>query len=290
MTTASFTYPQQHFIDTEPFALRYAVLTQAVLAYLAAGQLGRMLKTTQTILRLVRVFARVDAHNILLRRKLAMLANRAWRERVLSDLGGMRKLELWEAAQQRSAAQIRPRLTDNEDITQPWLYTPERIAESERLKAHARKCMRASLHPNIVRDRVKVDFDGLFRLAPIPKGASRMRRVKVYTQNSITDYHWNPIPYAKDKGFGPAPVWPAEFYAAMSIEARSDHNRTSHDYTDGTITTERRSRQTSGIKTSNGKISDIKEDVRDERNHKMVIPLHIALPRATYRTIFENPV
>ena len=285
MTTASFTYPQQHFIDTEPFALRYAVLTQAVLAYLAAGQLGRMLKTTQTILRLVRVFARVDAHNILLRRKLAMLANRAWRERVLSDLGGMRKLELWEAAQQRSAAQIRPNPTNNEDVTQPWLYTPERIAESERLKAHARKCMRACVHPNIVRDRVKVDFDGLFRLAPIPKGAARTRLEKVYTQNSIVDYRWNPIPFAKDKSFGPASVWPAEFYAAIEIEARSDHNRASR-----TIITERRSRQTSDIKTSNGKISDIKEDVRDERNHKMVIPLHIALPRATYRTIFENPV
>ena len=44
------------------------------------------------------------------------------------------------------------------------------------------------------------------------------RRVKVYTQNTIVDYDWNNIPFAKDTGFGPASVWPAEFYAAMVAE------------------------------------------------------------------------
>jgi len=78
MTTTTFTHPQQHLaacranscIDTAPFAVRYAVLTQAVLTFLAAGQFGRMLRCSQTVLRLVRAMTKIEAQNILLRRKV----------------------------------------------------------------------------------------------------------------------------------------------------------------------------------------------------------------------------
>ena len=70
-----------------------------------------------------------------------------------------------------------------------------------------------------MRDRVKMDFEGEFRLAPLPRGERAARQLRVYTANSISDYDWNPIPFATETGFGPAAVWPAEFRAAKDIEA-----------------------------------------------------------------------
>ena len=226
MKTATLDYPTYtlRFIDTTPFAARYQLLCASIMLFIEAGQIARVLRLTHKGRRLVRAFTQLDRHNILLQRKLNMLSNAAWRERVLQELGGLRKLKLWEAAKKRIEARIKARqetprkAAPIREQTPAWLLTPERIAESERLKAHARLCGRATAHPLILRDRVKMDFDGMFRLAPLPRGPRRKRRVKVYTQNTIVDYDWNNIPFAKDTGFGPASVWPAEFYAAMAAE------------------------------------------------------------------------
>jgi hypothetical protein len=98
-----------------------------------------------------------------------------------------------------------------------------------------------------------MDFAGEFRLPPLPRAPRGQRQIKVYTANSITEYDWNNIPFAKKTGFVPACVWPAEVFAAMEAETgildeQSDHNRANYNHVSDTITTERRSRKTSVIK------------------------------------------
>jgi len=128
------------------------------LAMVIAGRFRVSGRLAHKVVRLVRALTQCEAHNIHLTRKLDMLLNKPWREQVLKELGGLRKLKLWEAARDRIQAI---------------------------LKAHARLCGRATAHPNIVRDRCKVDFDGLFRLAPLPRGERAKGQVKVYTRRGL---------------------------------------------------------------------------------------------------------
>lgn len=219
MKTATLPLPRLRFIDTAPLVAHYDVLAQAMLTFILAGQYLQSMPIAQKIVRLVRVASKLEAHNVQLRLKLDMLSNAPWRERVLKDLGGLRKLKLWEACKARIEARSAARVKEVARKGPSWLYAPERIAESERLKARKRKVFRANQHPRIVRDRYKVDMEGEFRLAPLPRGERTPRQIRIYTQNTIIDYDWNPIPFQKEKGFGPAYVWPVEFYAAMAIEA-----------------------------------------------------------------------
>lgn len=219
MKTSSPTPPKYHFIDIAPLGAQYAALTASMLSLIEAGHMRRVLTLMPQLMRLIRRFRICDTHNYLLALKLEMLAHRPWRECVLKELGGIRKLALWEAARKRIIAR-RSHPPKTKPAAQPaWLYTPERIAESERLKARVRMCGRASAHPRIFRDRVKVDFCGLFRLAPLPKGPQTTRQIRVYTAETISDYDWNPMLLAKEKGFPPAEIWPAEFHAAAQAEA-----------------------------------------------------------------------
>lgn len=296
MKTASLTYPPPRLIDTAPLAARYDVLTRAILAFIAAGQMSRVLRLSRKVVRLVRVFTALERENVLLRRKLAMLTDKSWRERVLKDLGGLRKLGLWEAATARIEARLEnpptPARLSISEQTPDWLLTPERLAESERLKAHARNCKRASAHPLIFRDHCKMDFDGLFRLAPLPRGVRIAGRVRVYTQNSIVDYEWNPIPYAKVEGVGPASLWPAEFYAAEAAEAAerevdtiSLSSRASPKDADGGSTVR-------GCTVTFDPPSSHFGFVRDDkdRNTLTTRPLRLALPPKTYQALIEWPV
>ncbi len=179
-------------------------------------------KLAHRIVRVVRILTKLEAHNLHLKRKLQMLSHKHWRDLVLKELGGMRKLKLWEAAQKRAMRRIaesaekphKPAPTQDP----PWLYTAERMAESERLKARVRMCARACRPGGIVRGPYKVDFDGQFRLPPLPRRERAARQMKIYTQATISDYEFNAIPFEKELGFGPAIVWPVEFYAAIAIE------------------------------------------------------------------------
>ncbi len=222
MKTASLTYLPPHLIDTAPLTARYEVMVAAIVSFMTAGRYGDVLRYSHKLRRLVRVFTRLDAQNILMRRKLAMLSDKSWRERVLNDLGGMRRLKRWEATKARleNRTGSAPKTLTPQDPA--WLLTPERIARSERLKARARANGRAGAPEGVFRDRVKMDFDGLFRLAPLPRAPREARQVRVYTENTLVDYPWNNIPFATETGFGPATVWPVEFYAAMAAEANSE--------------------------------------------------------------------
>ena len=217
--TLSYTYPNLRFIDTAPLVSRFDVLAQAILAFTIAGQYLASMRAARKVIRLVRVVTKIEAHNAHLRLKLDMLSNKPWRDRVLKELGGVRKLKLWEAAKARIEARTAAPVKRPKPQGPAWLYTAERIAESERLKARKRACARASHNPLIMRDKCKLDFEGQFRLAPLPRGERAARQMRVYTQNTIIEYDWNPVPFQEEKGFGPACVWPVEFYAAMKIEA-----------------------------------------------------------------------
>lgn len=290
MKTASLTHPPLRLIDTAPLAARYAVLTQAIFAFIAAGRMGRVLRLSQKVVRLVRVFASLERENVLLRHKLEMLTDKSWRERVLRELGGLRKLGLWEAAKARIEESLEnppePARLSVSEQTPDWLLTPERLAESERLKARVRKCMRASAHPLIFRDRCKMDFDGLFRLAPLPRGARVSGRVRVYTQNSIADYEWNPIPYAKIEGLGPASLWPAEFHAAEAVEGE-DKGEMNAFHSPRCITGPI---SQTNPQTPKAEMDPVRQ--RDEWKGGSIptLPLRLALPPKTYQALFEWPV
>ena len=223
MKTSSSTPPAYHFIDIAPLAARFDMLMASIMVFIDAGRMLPLIRVTQDVRQLVRHVKQFEAHNYLLTRKLDMLLDPAWRRRVLKELGGMRRLKSWEKAAARNLSGIKSPAREPGPI---WLYTNARRAESERLKAHVRKCARACVSPGVLRDKIRVDFEGEFRLAPIPKGKGFARQEKIYTQGSICDYVFNAMPFYAHKTYGPATVWPAEFRAAAKAEAAILEQRT----------------------------------------------------------------
>jgi len=146
-----------------------------------------LLLSSHDVNQVIRLFIKFETQNTQLKMKLKMLLCKPWRTRVLKQLGGMRRLRSWEAAAARNA-KPRKETGHNFDAEPIWLDTLERRAESERLKEHVKKCARACVSPNVVRDRIRMDFEGEFRLAPIPQGKRHARQEKIYTAGSICDY------------------------------------------------------------------------------------------------------
>ena len=299
--TIAQTYPSPHLIDTAPLSARCDYLTQAILAYITAGHMGLVLRYSQKLLRLIRVHNRLTGANILVRRKRDMLRNSAWRRRVLWGLGGREKLRRWDEINARFMPRLETKSAESlngygpVDTPPAWLNTPERIAESERLKAKVRKIRRATVHPHIVRDRVRTDFDALFRLPPLPRKTRLPGAIKIYTQQTIGDYDWNPIPFAKETGFGPACVWPAEFYAAMI----ADGEMTEAEYASlsSVIPHEMRSiddaRPNPEIQTTGlgpGSHCLLQRKTQKVRDDNVVLSLRDALPPESYRALFEDPI
>ena len=209
-------------IDVAPLVERYQLLMMLFHAMLSAGRPKAVLAVSRRIARLVRAYVKVATHNTHLARKVEMLLNPAWRSRVLEDLGGYETLYRWDEAvsraQMRQQGNFAPQRHTNPEPV--WMREPERIAESERLKAHARDCASACVNPRTLRDAYKVDRDGLFRLAPLPRlrGEGASRKAVIYTAQTIGDYRFNAVPIYRPDGLGPAPVWPIEFYAAIGIK------------------------------------------------------------------------
>ena len=228
----TYSHPHTTFkrIDTAPIEARLLLIHSLVMRLLAMGLTKRLLPLAQKMRRLARVLARASAHNNHMENKLAMLRSPLWRERVLRDLGGMARLKLWDAAMLRARG-VLPSTRQNTLPAKPepvWWRSPERIAESERLKARFRLCMDAALQPRIFRDPYKMDFDGQFRLAPIPRRGAigshlpPLYASRIYSRVDICEYNYDAIPVQKPKDFGPAMVWPLEFYAAITLEVEGD--------------------------------------------------------------------
>jgi len=205
------------FIDTASMVAAYERLCAMVPLILAHPTARGLLENARKAGHLVREFTQAEFSNYQRGLKLDMLSHGPWRERVLKELGGEAKLTAWDAAQERYASRKETSLP--EVVPSAWRKTPERLAEEERLKAHARKCARATAHPRIFRDPFRVDFEGQFRLAPLPR-LSTPRRDPAAVPFAIEDYNYDGTPIAKMSGFdAPVTVWPVEFRAAARLEA-----------------------------------------------------------------------
>jgi len=105
-----------------------ALCGAGILAMVIAGRFRVSGRLAHKVVRLVRALTRCETHNIHLKRKLEMLSHKSWREQVLKELGGMRKLKLWEAAKagiedRRANPPRQERLSVSEQIP-GWLLTP----------------------------------------------------------------------------------------------------------------------------------------------------------------------
>lgn len=296
------------YIDIAPLGERYRLMTAAMLALAEAGQMAKLLKLSKGVVRLVNVYTRLQTHNTFLTRKLNMLSDKPWRERVLKELGGMRKLTLWDSAKARIEARRKAK-RDTEIQTPPksaWLYSEDRLAESERLKALAREFARAAVHPNIVRDRCKMDFEGEFRLAPLPRGPRQTKATpsqpRVYTQQSISEYHFNPLPFAPETTLGPAPVWPEEFYLAIEADEIANLSEAAIPKMKPAakppvkFVGNRRERRRlkaeakSGSKSPLAPIRPVTHVKTDRWSHVPRVPVHLVIPQKTYERIFGLPL
>jgi len=211
-------------IDASPLTARFTALMGIFSLLLTLGRAREMLSVSRRIARTVKAYVKVATHNAHMERKLEMLLNPAWRTRVLDDLRGLDALHRWDEAvtraQLRREGYLAPRRERRGRCAPPiqeepsWWRTPERIAESERLKAHKRDCARACANPLTLRDPYKMDRDGLFRLAPLPRQKEpqehsedgAIRQPVIYSAQTIGDYSFDAAPVFRAEGFGPAPV------------------------------------------------------------------------------------
>ena len=220
--TARFTPPRLGFIDTSPLRLQVSVLLTSLMAFATAGKFSAVVKASLAMRRAYKSIMRADIHNRNLERKLHMLACRAWRARVLSDLGGLCKLALWDAAMKRAA--IRTSLHGSPHLSRlpaaPGKPAPAwRQAKEALRRVHIRDCAKACANPRIVRDPFRVDFEGEFRLAPLPRLSVRGRRGVILSDGP--DYDYDAMRRVQFRGVrSVAVVWPCEFYAAMRLKRR----------------------------------------------------------------------
>ena len=115
----------------------------------------------------------------------------------------------------RLPSQRRARPVQSEPV---WWRSPEHIAQSEALKAHARLCAKACAPQGTYRDPFKMDREGQFRLTPLPRLLSgQPRKAVIYTQLTISDYNYNAVPVYRPQ-IGPASVSPFEFIAAARMD------------------------------------------------------------------------
>ena len=288
------------YIDAKPLEARYLALIALIKTYIDIGRHREMERASYRMARTVKAYIKVLTHNDLLTRKLDMLANPIWRARVLKDLGGLRKLKLWDKAFQRAQGdlpkrRVAPRPKDPEPV---WWRTTERMALSERLKAHARRCAKACLSDGTYRDPYKLDCDGMFRLAPLSRRSSKTKRqLTIYSKQTIGEYEYNAIPVYKPDGLGIATVWPMEFYAAMALEAE-DQSAAAKDVIPHTciLAQQKTDPGPAGlalVRDDNSEDPEDKDewyDIIDDMIDKDMNVLANFIGINTYRYVFENPV
>lgn len=209
--------------DTAGLLGVYSRLIVMVKVLASVGDFSGVLDTALKLRRAAKALTTARARAAAIDRKWKMLLCPAWRERVISDLGGRHKLRLWDAAMKRAIVREHDhsrlwKPTPPEPLAQ--IDTPEkdaaRMAETDR-RDHIRKCARACANPQILKDPFRVDQDGLFRLPPVPRNMSGAGR----SHASPQDYTYEPRRLTKLSGYAaPAMIWPAEIYAVERMEAQ----------------------------------------------------------------------
>ena len=236
-------YDLPSFIDMAP--LEAAMRGLCVLLGLVIAQGGKprlMDKVSRQILAAVKALTSAGYHNIRADRKLSMLASPSWRARVLRDLGGIAVLERWERimAKRREAMDA---MLGGGPSYEPRTYPSEaqRLARAANLKkaklALFRKRFQQACRdtfkrrsfdapsydgfgPNTLVDRVKVDQEGEFRLAPLKRVASNAQQDKTAKHQNQTIKERGPKVYYSD--LDPIALYPAEFYAAQKVDAEME--------------------------------------------------------------------
>jgi len=204
-------------IDIAPLEVHYMAVIAGLQALVLAGCSGRrVLSASRQIHAVIRALIKANIHNHHAQQKIAMLLNPKWRTRVLRELGGSRKLGLWmrrvmRLDEHQTKRRVRP------EVEPVWWRSPERIAQSEALKAHARLCARACVHHGTFRDPYKMDREGQFRLAPLPRTSAQPRQAVIYSELTISDYNYSAVPVYKPE-FGTICVTAFEFIAAVQMD------------------------------------------------------------------------
>ena len=207
---------QEPLPDLAALAAHYTRLITVLNVFVLTGNFSGALKKSVEIGRAARALIKGKVRVASEQAKAKMLRCPGWRARVIADLGGTRKLALWNAAMGRAIARERSLRTSWEkpQAAQPApVITPATIAAAKReaaRRAHIRDCAKACANPRIFKDPFRVDQDGLFRLPPVP-------RVPMTGSRPATpcDYAYDARKLTKLTGaFAPAMVWPIEFYIA----------------------------------------------------------------------------
>ena len=235
-------YDLPYFIDMAP--LEAAMRGLCVLLGLVMAQGGKprlMDKVSRQILAAVKALTSAGYHNIRADRKLSMLASPTWRARVLRDLGGIAVLERWERIMAKRRAAMDAMLGGGPSY-EPRTYPSEaqRLARAANLKKaklalfrkrfqqacrdkFKRRSFEApsydSFGPNTLVDRVKVDQEGEFRLAPLKRVAPKAQQ-ETEPRHNQTVKERGPKVYYSD--LDPIALYPAEFYAAQKVDAEME--------------------------------------------------------------------
>ena len=235
-------YDLPYFIDMAPLeaAMRgLCVLLGVVIAQ--GGQPRLMDKVSRQILKAVKALTSAGYHNLRADRKLSMLASPTWRARVLRDLGGIAVLERWERimAKRRAAMEV---IYRGGPSYEPRTYPSEaqRLARAANLKKAKLALFRKrfqqacrdtfkrrgfeapsydSFGPNTLVDRVKVDQEGEFRLAPLKRVAPKAQQ-ETEPRHNQTVKERGPKVYYSD--LDPIALYPAEFRAAEQAAAEME--------------------------------------------------------------------
>jgi len=265
-------------LDIAPIAARYMALILSFNALRIARSYERLPAMARKIHDIVRVLIKARTHNYHVELKLSMLANPAWRTRVLRELGGLRKLELWIQALLRADGQLAKRWIRPAPAELVWVRTDERIAKSEALKAHARLCAKACAPEGIFRDPYRMDRAGQFRLTPLPRSViGKPHRPVIYSKLTIGDYNFNAVPVYKPHGFGPASVSPLEFIAAKELVFPAKHSDEPGSHASDTLGSE-------DLVSRRGLVREQVEGLGED-----FLPLPEFLGMASYLTLFYKP-
>ena len=238
-------YELPSFIDLAPLEAALRGLCALLRVVVAQGcQSGRMARVSGHIHQAVKTLIAAGVHNSRAERKLAMLAAPAWRARVLRDLGGEAALARWERIMDKRRAALEALFGGGGD------YAPSPRPSEAQLMARAANLQKAKLalfrarfqktcrepfkyrrfdmaNPQVFVDRVKVDQEGEFRLAPLKRVQRDVtKRQSPHDALDTKKLHRKETkePHRKELGpkinytsLNPIALYPAEFRAAQRL-------------------------------------------------------------------------